>query len=339
MSEHPTDFGELQDHPGLPQRIPHHMALEVAQWRARLDSGEHDVGGDPFEVVLITGMSGSGKSVALNALEDSGYNCVENLPPQLVVDLVAFERRHAQQSLAIAIDARSAKSLHHLVPVMLALRESGVVVRSIFLDADETTLIRRFSETRRRHPLSEPKSLASESHMALVEAIAMEREYLAELRAICAVVDTSHLRPTQLRAWVKRLVEAPASSLTLVFESFAFKHGVPTDADYVFDVRMLPNPHYVKELRPLTGRDEPVARYLEGQPEVREMVDQIGRFLMRWLPSFEQDQRHYLTVAIGCTGGQHRSVYIAEKLHRAFSLRATSLVRHREMDARELPAP
>jgi UPF0042 nucleotide-binding protein len=170
---------------------------------------------------------------------------------------------------------------------------------------------------------------------ALVEAIELERSILAELRETCTVIDTSQLRPAQLRTWMRDLVGAGASSLTLVFESFAFKHGVPLDADFVFDVRVLPNPFYIRELRPLTGCDEPVVRYLEAQPEVAEMLTMIQGFLKRWIPAFEHDQRSYLTVAIGCTGGQHRSVYSAQWLAQHFGKRNATLVRHRELDTRE----
>jgi UPF0042 nucleotide-binding protein len=170
---------------------------------------------------------------------------------------------------------------------------------------------------------------------ALIEAIDLERELLADLRDKSTVIDTSQLRPALLRNWVRSLVGAREAALTLVFESFAFKHGVPLDADYVFDLRVLPNPYYVRELRPLTGRDAPVAAYLEAQPEVAEMLDQIRVFLQRWLPSFEDDQRSYLTVAVGCTGGQHRSVYGVEWLARRFESGYATLVRHRELDARD----
>ena len=185
--------------------------------------------------------------------------------------------------------------------------------------------------------LPNPPSLAEAPEFlrrALVDAIELERELLAELREVATVIDTSQLRPAQLRVWMRDLVRAGSNRLTLVFESFAFKHGVPLDADYVFDVRVLPNPHYVPELQPLTGRDEPVAEYLRAQAEVGEMLGQIEAFIARWLPAFEQDQRSYLTVAIGCTGGQHRSVYFVQTLAARFRARAATLIRHRELDAR-----
>lgn len=296
------------------------------------------------EVVLVTGISGSGKSVALHALEDAGFFCVDNLPPELLRDFLRLEQDRFDRRLAIAVDVRSAGSLPHLLPLIQQLRGEGVAIQVVFLDASTDALVRRFSETRRPHPLSAelpagaPTQRADErlpdDRRALVEAIELERELLAELREVATVVDTSQLRSAQLRVWIRDMVRAGGNRLTLVFESFAFKHGVPLDADYVFDVRVLPNPHYVPELNPLTGRDEPVAAYLRAQPEVGEMLAQIEAFLARWLPAFENDQRSYLTVAIGCTGGQHRSVYFAQVLAQRFRDRWATLIRHRELDAR-----
>jgi UPF0042 nucleotide-binding protein len=284
------------------------------------------------EVILITGISGSGKSVALHALEDAGYFCVDNLPPELLRDFVKLEHERFTRSVAVAVDVRTAASLPNLVPLIDQLRSEGVQVRPIFLDASTDALVRRFSETRRPHPLTAPSE--TDNARALIEAIELERALLSDLREVSTVIDTSQLRPALLRSWVRALVGARESALTLVFESFAFKHGVPLDADFVFDVRVLPNPYYVRELRPLNGRDAPVASYLDAQPEAGEMLQQIRTFLDRWLPNFEDDQRSYLTVAIGCTGGQHRSVYAVEWLSRHFQNRYATLTRHRELDAR-----
>jgi UPF0042 nucleotide-binding protein len=289
----------------------------------------------PNEVVLVTGISGSGKSIALHALEDAGFFCVDNLPPELLREFLRIEHERSERRVAIAVDGRSAGSLPQLLPLLEELRGEGVLIRSLFLDASSDTLVRRFSETRRLHPLSHESSSARDHHLALIEAIALERELLAELREVSTVIDTSQLRPAQLRAWIHNLVQSSGNRFTLVFESFAFKHGVPLDADYVFDVRVLPNPYYIRELRPHTGRDEAVVKYLEAQPEVGEMLAQIEAFLGRWLPAFQDDQRSYLTVAIGCTGGQHRSVYFVETLARHFASQAFTLVRHRELDARD----
>jgi RNase adapter protein RapZ len=286
-------------------------------------------------VMLVTGISGSGKSVALHALEDAGYFCVDNLPPELLREFLRLENERSEPRVAIAVDVRSAGSLPHLLPLLKELRGEGVPIRSVFLDATTDALVRRFSESRRPHPLSRLTNEVQEGGRALIDAIELERELLADLREVSTVIDTSQLRPTQLRAWMRNLVKSNANRITLVFESFAFKHGVPLDADYVFDVRMLPNPHYIRELRPLTGRDAGVADYLRAQPEVGEMLEQIDTFISRWLPAFEGDQRSFLTVAVGCTGGQHRSVYLVENLAQRFTQKAATLTRHRELDFRE----
>jgi RNase adapter protein RapZ len=286
------------------------------------------------EVILVTGISGSGKSVALHALEDAGYFCVDNLPPELLRDFIHLEHQRFTRRVAVAVDVRTAASLPRLLPLIDELRSEGLNVRPIFLDASTDALVRRFSETRRPHPLSAVPAGGDVSR-ALIEAIELERGLLADLRDVSTIIDTSQLRPALLRNWMRSLVGAREAALTVVFESFAFKNGVPLDADYVFDVRVLPNPYYIRELRPLTGRDASVAAYLEAQPEVGEMLTQIEAFLQRWLPSIEDDQRSYLTVAVGCTGGQHRSVYAAEWLALRFQGRHATLVRHRELDARD----
>jgi len=289
-----------------------------------------------MEIVLITGMSGSGKSVALHALEDAGFYCVDNLPPELLLPFVELEQKHNANRLAIAIDVRSATSLP-LVPQQLeTLRGQGIVVKPLFLDANTDTLVRRYSETRRKHPLSQNESGHSErdERRALVEAIELERELLADMREQAHVIDSSIIRPSQLQGYVKTLVASPGGQLTLVFESFAFKRGVPTDADFMFDVRMLPNPHYEPALKHLTGRDQPVIDYLQAQGEVDLMLQHITHFLSNWLDALARDHRSYVTVAIGCTGGQHRSVYLVECLAREFSAHWTTIKRHREMDAR-----
>lgn len=290
------------------------------------------------EVVLVTGISGSGKSIALHALEDAGFFCIDNLPPELLPAFLQLENRRQDHRVAVAVDVRSAGSLPHLLPLLERLRGDGVLIRSVFLDASTDALVRRFSETRRPHPLSQASQAPSTEagvHRALIDSIELERGLLSELRAVSTVVDTSLLRPALLRHWMRDLVRAGSQRLTLVFESFAYKHGVPLDADFVFDVRVLPNPHYMRELRPQDGRDAPVAEYLDAQPEVRDMLSQIEAFISRWLPAFRNDQRSYLTVAIGCTGGQHRSVYLVEQLGKRFGGQTATLIRHRELDARD----
>jgi RNase adapter protein RapZ len=291
-----------------------------------------------LEIVLITGMSGSGKSVALRALEDAGYYCVDNLPPELLLSFVALEQQASAERVAIAMDVRSATSLPQVPAQLQALRQQNVLVRPLFLDATTDTLVRRFSETRRRHPLSsnrtgiDASAPAHDQQRALVDAIELERELLAALREQAHVIDTSVIRPSQLQAHVKSLLSAPISQLTLVFESFAFKRGIPVDADFVFDVRMLPNPHYEPHLRDLTGRDRPVIAFLQQHAEVGDMYKHIEQFLEHWLQPLARDHRSYVTVAVGCTGGQHRSVYLVEQLAASFGARWTTLKRHRELD-------
>ena len=288
-----------------------------------------------LHLVLLTGMSGSGKSVALHALEDLGFYCVDNLPPELLSSLVSLERTDLNNQLAIAMDVRSASSLPLVPQQLLALKAQGVQVDSIFLDASTSMLIRRYSETRRRHPLSEyqTNSTHDDQRHALNEAIELERELLSELRANAHVVDTSIIRPSQLQSYIKDIISVTNQQMTLVFESFSFKRGVPSDADYVFDVRMLPNPHYEPALRSLTGRDAPVIEFLQQEPEVGRMLTQIHAFLDGWLDALAHNHRSYVTVAIGCTGGQHRSVYLVEQLNTLFCQKWSTLKRHREMDA------
>jgi RNase adapter protein RapZ len=284
-----------------------------------------------MEIVLITGVSGSGKSVAIRALEDAGYYCVDNLPPELLTRFLQLEKEHQAHRVAIAMDVRSAASLH-LVPEQLdTLLQQGVTVRLVFLDASTETIVRRYSETRRRHPLSSGD--VTDERRALTDAIELERHVLAALREKALVIDTSVIRPSQLQANIKSIVSVAQTQLTLVFESFAFKRGVPLDADFVFDVRMLPNPHYEPALRDLTGRDAEVVEFLRDQPEVQEMFRHIRGFLEHWLGAMARDHRSYVTVAIGCTGGQHRSVFLVEELARHFSGHWGTLRRHREIDS------
>jgi RNase adapter protein RapZ len=292
-----------------------------------------------LELVLITGMSGSGKSVALHALEDAGFYCVDNLPPELLLPFIDLEEQHGVKQVAIAMDIRSALSLPMVPKLLSALKNRNVSLKSLFLDATTDTLVRRFSETRRKHPLSS-KASSTTNHQSnlqhiLVEAIELERDMLANLREGAHIIDTSMIRPAQLLAYVKDMISAPASGMTLVFESFAFKRGIPMDADYVFDVRMLPNPHYEPNLRNLTGRDAPVASFLQNLPEVVDMQADITQFVSKWLSALARDHRSYVTIAIGCTGGQHRSVYLVEQLAQAFAGEASrqfvTLKRHREL--------
>jgi len=285
-----------------------------------------------LEIALITGMSGSGKSVALRALEDAGFYCVDNLPPELLLPFVALEHKHHGNRLAIAMDVRSATSLPQVPQKLQELQAQGCTVYSLFMDATTDTLVRRFSETRRRHPLFHGE--LTERQRALVQVIELERELLADLRETAHVIDTSNIRASQLQGYVKGLISSPPDQLSLVFQSFAFKRGIPMDADYVFDVRMLPNPHYEADLRHLTGQDKPVIDFLDQQADVALMRQHIETFLSHWLEAMAQNHRSYVTVAIGCTGGQHRSVYLVERLAQIFGSQWPTQRRHRELDGR-----
>jgi UPF0042 nucleotide-binding protein len=286
-----------------------------------------------MRIVLITGISGSGKSVALNVLEDAGYYCVDNLPPALLPALVnTVSGDESSNCMAVAVDARSAQSLTALPGTVSTLREEGHQVKVIFLTSSTHSLVARFSETRRSHPLSHELRPGENpaSRRTLIECILEERDRLMPIEKLGHVIDTSELSANKLRAWVKELAEVEHAPLTLFFESFAFKHGVPLDADFVFDVRAVPNPYYDLTLRPLNGKDAPVIAFLDAQPQATELLSDIRAFIAKWLPSFKRDNRSYLTVAVGCTGGQHRSVYMAERLGAYFSDSERVVVRHRE---------
>ncbi len=281
-----------------------------------------------MKLVIISGLSGSGKSIALHVLEDLGHYCIDNLPVGMLPALSEQLRQHAHDGpVAVGIDARNLIDDLQRFPAILAeLRNAGVETRVLYLEADDATLLKRFSETRRRHPLSSEET-------PLAEAIVQERRLLEPVAAEAELrFDTSRTNVHQLRDMIRQRVEEADSGLSLLFESFGFKHGVPVDADFVFDVRCIPNPHWVPELRRHTGRDAPVIAYLESHPEVAEMFTDIRDFLDTWIPRFEADNRSYMTVAVGCTGGQHRSVYMVERLAAHFrQQRAGVLCRHREL--------
>ena len=278
-----------------------------------------------MELILISGLSGSGKSVALHLLEDAGYYCVDNLPVVMLTVLARMLQEDEVSRVAVAIDSRSGHGIDLLPEKLAKLQAAGINLTFLYLYANEETLLKRYSESRRRHPLAS-------NGQSLEESIRAEGQLLEPLASLGHRIDTSGLKANALREWVRQFIEAePGQGLTLMFESFGFKHGLPTDADLVFDVRCLPNPHYDPALRPLTGRDQPVIDFLESEEEVRRMRDDIARFVGNWLPSYIRDNRNYLTVAIGCTGGQHRSVYFAEWLGRSFATQARVLVRHRTL--------
>ena len=293
-----------------------------------------------MKLVVVSGLSGAGKSVAMHALEDLGFYCVDNLPVRL---LPAFASElegsdhPTYERVAVAIDARNpAETLKEAPATIADLRTRGLLRELLFLEAGDQNLIRRFSETRRKHPLTR-------ENVSLGEAIARERTLLEPVRAVADVcIDTSHTHLHQLRDVIRqRFEQGPQRRLTLLFHSFGYKHGVPADADIVFDARCLPNPHWIPHLRPLDGRAAAVATFLGSEPLVNAMFDSVREFLERWIPAFEAENRTYLTVAIGCTGGQHRSVYLVERLAAWFRDQHGShvLVRHREVrDANPLTA-
>jgi UPF0042 nucleotide-binding protein len=290
-----------------------------------------------MQINLITGISGSGKSVALRAFEDAGYDCVDNLPVSLLENLIGTLEQEKCERVAVAIDARRGQSIENLPLILENLRRNHQV-RVVFLNANTNTLVQRFSETRRRHPLS---GNAQQSQSAtLIEAIDKERQLLEPLRTQAHSIDTSNIPAHALRSWIQDLLKDKPLGLTVVFESFGFKNGVPSEADLVFDVRCLPNPHYDKILRPLTGNDKPVKEFLEKIPEVMSMESDITQFIDKWLPHYIADGRSYLTIAIGCTGGQHRSVYLVNRISEHFraqkdlaNLQLNFLDRHRELDS------
>ena len=278
-----------------------------------------------MQLILVSGLSGSGKSIALHVLEDSGYYCVDNLPGTLllqVVDLLKID------CLAVAVDARSA-AVGELPASIAQLRERGVDCRVLYLEATTAALLRRFSETRRSHPLAG-------GGLTLTEAIEHERGLLAGVAELGHRIDTSELQPRVLQNWIRDMLGLDAGSLTLLFESFAYRDGLPLDADWVLDSRMLPNPHYQPELRQLTGRDAPVVEFLQRDAMAQRWLEDARALLAHWLPEIVRENRSYVTVAIGCTGGRHRSVYMAERLAAAFRSEWRVLVRHRGL-AREDP--
>ncbi len=277
-----------------------------------------------MQLFLISGLSGSGKSIALKVLEDSGYYCVDNLPADLLATLVDHLQQAGYKKIAVSIDVRSANSVQRLPLLLQQIKQQAADVHVLFLDAQTDTLVKRFSETRRLHPLSD-------GVRTLPECVSYERELLTEISDIGHHIDTTELNANALRAWIKQFIKLDRARLTLLFQSFGFKHGIPLDADLVFDVRCLPNPHYDEKLRPLTGRDTPVIEFLDSTSSMQDMFGDIVNFLERWLPNFIADNRSYLTVAIGCTGGQHRSVYLAEKLAHHFEQQQQVLIRHRQL--------
>lgn len=286
---------------------------------------------DAQHVIIVSGLSGAGKSTALKALEDMGYHCIDNLPPPLLVDFAQHLQAEPDRyhRVALGMDARAAGLESDQLPAWLErLREGGVRAQLLFLEASDETLLKRYGETRRRHPLAQDEG-------GLAAAIDKERRLLAPLRALASwTIDTSATNVHQLTHQTWRHVGPETDRMTVAVQSFGFSKGVPVDADYVFDARCLPNPHWDDELRPLTGRDRPVAEWLEQEPMVDELARDLETFLLRWLPAHEASHRSFVTIAVGCTGGRHRSVYLAERLAAALREAFPEVVLHH----RETPA-
>jgi RNase adapter protein RapZ len=275
------------------------------------------------QLVLVSGLSGSGKSIALNVLEDAGYYCVDNLPATLLLETVDWLAESGHERVAVSIDARSG-ALPVLPEHLAQLRSRGLDCRVLYLEANAETLLRRFSETRRRHPLAG-------TGLTLPEAIERERALLAGIAPLGQRIDTSELQPRVLQNWIRDLLGIGAGTLTLVFESFSYKDGIPLDADWVLDARMIANPHYDPQLRPHTGRDAPVIDFLKRDASAQRWLADVRQLLEHWLPEIVRENRSYVCVAIGCTGGRHRSVYLAEELAEAFRRDWRVLVRHRRL--------
>ena len=284
-----------------------------------------------MKLVIVSGLSGSGKTVALHTLEDAGYYCIDNLPlsmlPQLV-DKVINSSPQPYDLVAIAVDARSrVDNPNRFDEIMRLMGKHPLEFKVLFLTSDTSRLLKRFSETRRKHPLSR-------EGLPLADAIQQEKILLEDIHANADIaIDSSNLNVHELRQLIiDRLVSQSASEMGILIQSFGFKNGVPADADFVFDVRCLPNPHWEEDLKPLTGRDQAVVEYLQNYPEVEEMFASIYNFLRDWIPRFEKENRSYMTISIGCTGGQHRSVYLAERIVAAFKPARDSLsIRHRDL--------
>ena len=283
-----------------------------------------------MRLVVISGLSGSGKSVALNVLEDAGYYCIDNIPVGLLYSFVKEILPHQEpvyDNVGLGLDARNVPDVGRLPALIRELRDAGVSCELIFLQAEDDVLLSRFSETRRKHPLTKQE-------LSLPEAIARERELLGPIINMAdLIVDTSRTNIYDLRQLISERVGGRAKDkLSILIESFGYKHGLPADADFVFDVRCLPNPYWEPMLRPLNGKDEPVKSFLRSEPLVQKMVDDIVSFLERWIPDYQNFQRSYLTVAIGCTGGHHRSVYITDTVaERLAEVHGAIQTRHQEL--------
>lgn len=291
----------------------------------------HPESPEQIKMIIVSGLSGSGKSIALNTLEDLDYYCIDNLPVGMLKAMTEQLNKEWGQNhnrVAVGIDARNSSDELENFPELLAyLNDRNLSSKIFFLEADNNTLLKRFSETRRKHPLTS-------KGVSLADAIELERQLLAPIAANADLfIDTTHTNIYQLRDLIRdRVISKTHEPMSLLFQSFGYKHGLPSDADFVFDVRCLPNPHWEPALRTLTGQDNKVIEYLELQPIAIEMLEQIKQFLETWIPQFERESRSYMTIAVGCTGGQHRSVYMTELLGKHFDqFRDNVVIRHREL--------
>ena len=280
---------------------------------------------DIMHLVIVTGLSGSGKSVALNILEDSNYHCVDNLPAQLLADTVHFLKEKKYLKVAISVDIRSGQTLPVASQYIKTLKNPSIKKDVIFFDAQSEILIQRFSETRRKHPLSN-------GVLELSECISLERKLIADIFDQSHQIDTTNLNPKQLKLLLRQFLEDNVFETMLLIKSFGFKNGLPPEADFVFDVRCLANPYYNLDLRPFNGKDQPVIRFLDADVNAQKMTRDISKFLEAWIPNFLEDSRNYITIAIGCTGGKHRSVYLAEKISQQFMEKMPVSIRHRELE-------
>lgn len=284
-----------------------------------------------LKIILITGISGSGKTIALRTLEDISFICIDNLPMSFLKEFINHAYNNQHERLAISIDSRSIGELKNLPCLIENINQSISSIKVIFLDAKDDVIVKRYSESRRRHPLTD-KLRNIGKFPSLLSCITAEREILSTIRDYGYLIDTSDLTPRQLKSYIKSLVTTNIPKIVLTFESFSYKNGVPNDADIVFDVRCLPNPYYQSNLKNLTGKDEHVAKWLKKFEIVDNMINDIYNFLIKWLPQYIKETKNYLTVAIGCTGGQHRSVYIVEKLALMLSDYQPLLIRHRAQE-------
>lgn len=287
-----------------------------------------------MQIILVSGLSGAGKSTALRILEDSGYYCIDNLPLSMLEQLAQIYQQYGYNNIAVGVDIKTSPLLHQLPQLIKALRENGIDTRLIYLDANNTSLLTRFSETRRKHPLTT-------ATRTIEESIDLERDLLAEIAMLSHRIDTSHLSANDLRKLVKEFVKADFNQLNIIIQSFGFKYHLPIDSDFVFDVRCLPNPHYDKNIRDFNGTQEPIIEFLDKEPSVQNMLGDIYNMLSRWFDEFSRDNRNYLTVSIGCTGGKHRSVYLTEKLSQLVrrNFPYNVITRHRQLLKQETNTP